>query len=150
MAVTSGRTGWKTAGVDGAESRRRFAASPIARLATVRPDGQPHVVPVVFALLGDTIYTAVDAKPKRTLQLRRLANLAAEPRCSLLVDHYEDDWSKLWWVRADGLAMIMESGQARDGLAALAERYAQYREAPPPGPVIAVRVSRWSGWSARP
>jgi PPOX class probable F420-dependent enzyme len=139
-----------TALVDEAELRRRFATSPVARLATVRADGQPHLVPVVFALIGDTVYTAVDAKPKSTVRLQRLANIAAEPRCSLLVDHYEDDWSQLWWVRADGAASILSRDQAADGLAELVARHAQYRRLAPPGPVVAIRVSRWTGWSATP
>jgi PPOX class probable F420-dependent enzyme len=90
------------------EARRRFAASPVARLATVRPDGTPHLVPVVFALVGDVVTTAVDHKPKRSTSLQRLANLRAEPRCSLLVDHYDDDWTRLWWARADGRAEVVD------------------------------------------
>ena len=73
---------------------RRFAASRVARLATATPDGAPHLVPIVFAVRGDTIYHGVDAKPKRTTQLRRLANIAANPRVSVLVDHYDDDWTR--------------------------------------------------------
>ena len=89
-------------GVTPAEARGRFAAARVARLATADATGQPHLVPVTFAVAGDMVYTAVDAKPKRTTALRRLANVAANPRVSLLVDHYDDDWSRLWWVRADG------------------------------------------------
>jgi PPOX class probable F420-dependent enzyme len=136
--------------VDQLELKRRFATSPVARLATVRPDGRPHVVPVVFVLVGDVIYTAVDAKPKKSPRLQRLINIAAEPRCSLLVDHYEDDWSRLWWVRADGEAMVVEPAAATDGLAALVERHPQYQELVPTGPLIAVRVTQWSGWWAEP
>ncbi len=105
-------------------------------------------MPVVFALAGEMIFTAVDAKPKRSARLQRLVNVEAESRCSLLVDHYSDDWSTLWWVRADGDAEIVESATATDGLAALVARHAQYRELPPSGPLIAVRVTQWSGWSA--
>ena len=101
--------------MDDAELRRRFASSPVARLATARPDGQPHVVPVVFALVGDTIYTAVDAKPKSTLRLQRLVNLQSDPRCALLVDRYDDDWSQLWWVRADGVASVLDRDPADRG-----------------------------------
>jgi PPOX class probable F420-dependent enzyme len=134
-----------------ADARARFAAARVARLATVGAGGRPHLVPVVFALDGDTIYSAVDdAKPKATLRLRRLANIAVNPSVALLADRYEDDWSALWWVRADGTARAIEpaepeAARARDLLAA---RYEQYRVAPPPGPVIAVAVERWSGWSA--
>jgi len=138
----------KTLAVDEPELRRRFAASPVARLATVRADGQPHIVPVVFVLVENTIFTAVDAKPKRTTRLQRLANIEREPRCSLLVDHYEDDWSRLWWVRADGEAAVVEPDEASEGLSALVSRHSQYRQAAPSGPLLAIRVLRWSGWSA--
>ena len=132
-----------------AELRRRFASSAVARLATVRPDGAPHVVPLVFALVDSTVYSAVDAKPKRTSALQRLANVRVEPRCALLVDHYEDDWSRLWWVRADGTAAVVDQPPAEHpGLAALAERHPQYREQPPAGPLLVVTVQQWSGWSS--
>src|SRR3954447_5166964 len=137
--------------MDATEARRRFAAARVARLATAGADGRPHLVPVVFALDGETIYTAVDdVKPKATTRLRRLANIAANPAVALLADHYEDDWSALWWVRADGTARLLEPDDAEAGRARalLAERYPPYREAPPPGVVIAVGVERWSGWSA--
>lgn len=122
----------------------RFATCRVARLATAGPDGVPHLVPIVFALVGDVIHTAVDGKPKRTRRLKRLANIAANPRVSVLADHYEDDWSRLWWVRADGVARILDSSPA--GLAALVERYPQYLETPPPGPFLEITVERWSGW----
>src|SRR3954452_15552757 len=137
--------------MDATEARARFASAPVARLATVAENGRPPLVPVVFALDGDTLYTAVDdVKPKATTRLRRLANIAANPAVGLLADHYEDDWSALWWVRADGTGRVLdpddeEAGRAR---ALLAERYPQYRAAPPPGVVIAVAVERWSGWGA--
>ncbi len=133
------------------EARERFATARVARLATVGQDGRPHLVPIVFALDGDTIFHAVDAKPKRTRALRRLANIAADPRVALLADEYDDgDWERLWWVRADGAARVLESGDAEAdrALALLAQRYAQYRAAPPAGPVVAVDVTRWHGWSA--
>ena len=136
--------------MDQPELRRRFATSPVARLATVRGDGHPHLVPVVFALAGDTIFTAVDAKPKTTTRLQRLVNLEYEPRCCLLVDHYEDDWSALWWVRADGEGTVVDPAASSPGWSALAARHAQYRDQPPPGPLVAVRVTRWSGWAASP
>jgi PPOX class probable F420-dependent enzyme len=136
----------------GEELRRRFAGAPVARLATADAQGRPHLVPIVFALVGETIYSAVDAKPKRTTALRRLANVAANPRAAVLVDHYADDWQALWWVRADGAARVLaaDSPEARDAVAHLVRRYAQYRDTPPPGPVLAVDVERWSGWFATP
>ena len=97
------------------EARRRFAASPRAILASVRPDGRPHLVPIVFALVGDTVYSAVDHKPKASVRLQRLENLRHEPRCSLLVDHYDDDWGRLWWVRADGTAEVLDTGTDTGG-----------------------------------
>ncbi|MGY1618674.1 TIGR03668 family PPOX class F420-dependent oxidoreductase [Geodermatophilus sp. SYSU D00691] len=131
------------------ELRERFAASPVARLATVRPDGAPHVVPCVFALVGDTVYTAVDAKPKRTRRLQRLANVRVEPRCSLLVDAYDEDWSRLWWVRADGVARVVDTPEPdHPGISALVERFPQYRGAPPSGPLLVVTVQQWTGWSS--
>jgi PPOX class probable F420-dependent enzyme len=137
--------------VDAAAARSRFAAARVARLATVDADGRPHLVPVVFALDGDTLYTAVDdVKPKATQRLKRLRNIAANPAVALLADHYDDDWSALWWVRADGTARIVDPSepQAERARALLAGRYAQYRAAPPPGPVVAVAVERWTGWAA--
>jgi PPOX class probable F420-dependent enzyme len=138
--------------MDPDEARRRFAASPVARLATADAAGRPHLVPVVFAVAGDTVYSAVDHKPKRSTALRRLANVAANPRVALLVDHYEDDWRALWWVRADGTGRILDPGEpeARDGIARLVERYPPYRDRPPAGPVLAVDVARWSGWTGLP
>ena len=132
-----------------ADARRRFAAARVARLATAGADGRPHLVPIVFAVAGDTIYSAVDRKPKRTTALRRLANVVDNPRVAVLADHYEEDWAALWWVRADGAARVLDAGdEARSAVARLTERYAQYRSSPPPGPVLAVDVERWAGWSA--
>jgi PPOX class probable F420-dependent enzyme len=124
----------------------RFAAARVARLATTGPDG-PHIVPIVFALVGDVIYHAIDHKPKRTTALRRLDNLRADPRASVLADAYDEDWEQLWWVRADGIGSILAPGHA-EAIAALSAKYPQYAERPPLGPVVAIKVSRWSEWSA--
>ena len=136
--------------VDADEARARFAAARVARLGTVAPDGAPHLVPVVFAVVGDVVWSAVDDKPKSTRALRRLANIAAHPRVSLLVDHYEDDWTRLWWVRADGTARVLDATDAetRAGREALVGRYPQYAERPPTGPFVAVAVDGWRCWSA--
>ena len=132
-----------------AELRRRFAASPVARLATVRPDGRPHIVPIVFALVGDTVFSAVDAKPKRSTNLQRLVDVRAEPRCALLVDHYDDDWRRLWWVRADGHGEVVDVPPAgHPGIQALVQRFSQYRDEPPSGPLLLVTVHRWTGWTS--
>ena len=121
----------------------------MARLATVTPEGAPHLVPVTFALDGDVVWWAVDAKPKRHRSLRRLANIAGEPRVSLLVDHYEEEWDRLWWVRADGTASVVGGAEAVRGSEALARRYAAYRGVAPEGPVVRVEVRRWRWWSPR-
>ncbi len=127
--------------------RGRVAAARVGRLATVTPAGEPHVVPCCFVLDGDTILSAVDAKPKSTLALRRLDNLRARPRAALLVDHYDDDWSTLWWVRADGDGRVIDAGAERErALDLLAAKYPQYRTRRPPGPVVAVVVTRWRAW----
>ena len=134
------------------DPRVRFTHSPIARLATVTPDGIPHLVPVVFAVGddgNDVVYTAVDAKPKTTQRLRRLANIESNPQASLLVDHYADDWTQLWWVRVDGVAAIHHDGEAmRTGYRLLRAKYPQYQSVPLNGPVITVTVGRWSSWHA--
>ena len=130
-----------------AEARVRFSSARVARLATVGEDGAPHLVPIVFALLGETVYSVVDQKPKRSGELRRLANVRATGRAALLVDHYEEDWERLWWVRADGHGRVIDADQpeARRAIEALHKRYPQQR---PAGAVLAVDVERWTGWSA--
>jgi PPOX class probable F420-dependent enzyme len=126
-----------------------FAESPVAMLATSTPEGIPHIVPVVFAVHGDVVYTAVDAKRKSTRRLRRLANIEANPRVTMLVDHYADDWSQLWWVRADGEAAIHHSGEEMaSGYALLRKKYVQYQRIALDGPVVTVDVKRWSSWQA--
>ena len=134
----------------GEEARRRFAAAPVARLATADAQGRPHLVPITFAVVGDVVYSAVDSKPKRTTALRRLANVRANPHVAALVDEYDDDWSRLWWARADGLARVVEATDAegRTAIDHLTRRYPRYRTQPPGGPVLAIDVDRWSGWSA--
>ena len=132
-------------------ARALFATARVARLATVGEDGAPHVVPIVFALDGDLLYSAVDHKPKRTQRLRRLANIAANPRVSVLADHYDEDWTRLWWARADGTARVVEPGAGADherAVALLVGRYEQYAGRPPSGPAIVIEVLRWSGWGA--
>jgi PPOX class probable F420-dependent enzyme len=105
---------------------------------------------MVFALVEDTVYSAVDAKPKRSRALQRLANIRADPRCALLVDHYEDDWRRLWWVRADGHGEVVdEPFDVHPGIRALVQRFSQYRDDPPSGPLLVVTVERWSGWASR-
>lgn len=133
----------------GDELRQRVGAARAARLATVDPDGRPHLVPVCFVLLGDVVYHAVDEKPKRHRRLRRLENIQATGRACLLIDEYDEDWSKLWWVRLDGHGRLVDDpAEEAAARAALAAKYPQYVERPPGGPVVAVAVTRWSAWSA--
>lgn len=135
--------------LDAAEARRRFAAARVAVLGTVGHDAAPHLVPVAFAVRGDVIYSAVDDKPKRTRELRRLRNARENPRVALLVEHYEEQWEALWWVRADGRARVLDPSEpaAREAAVALRERYPQQSGA---GEVLAVDVEHWTGWAARP
>jgi PPOX class probable F420-dependent enzyme len=119
----------------------------VARLATIDPQGRPHVVPICFALEGDTLYTAVDEKPKRSRSLQRLRNIEAHPRVEVLIDHYDDDWTKLWWVRLRGVARIVDDRHAVELLAA---KYAQYAERPPAGPVIAIAIEERIEWTSSP
>jgi PPOX class probable F420-dependent enzyme len=118
----------------------------VARLATVGRNGSPHVVPICFALDGDTLYTAVDEKPKSTRRLRRLANIEANPQVEIVVDHWDEDWSRLWWVRLAGTARIVDHDPR--ALELLQAKYPQYRERPPAGPFVVVTIRRRSEWRA--
>ncbi len=130
------------------DARERFASERVAVLATADASGRPHLVPIVFAVEDDRIYSAVDAKPKRTTALRRLANVRVNPAVAVLADHYEDDWDALWWVRADGRGRVLEphEPEARRAIVLLCARYPSQHAV---GPVLAVDVERWSGWAAR-
>jgi PPOX class probable F420-dependent enzyme len=130
---------------------KRLAAARVARLATTDPDGRPHLVPIVFAVDGGTLYSAVDEKPKRSRRLRRIENARARPDVTILVDHYAEDWTRLWWIRLRGRARVLEEGTERDrALALLREKYPQYALEPPAGPVLAVDVTDVREWSGRP
>ena len=130
------------------EARQRLVTARVARLATVSAADQPHLVPVTFAAGGDSVFIAIDHKPKSTTRLKRLANIAENPRVALLADHYADDWTQLWWARADGHAAVLTSAEdTRSPIARLAARYPQYQATPPTGPVIAITVTAWTGWS---
>lgn len=159
-------------------ARQLFAGARVARLATVAEDGQPHLVPVTFAVLdarlgsgdqhpegrpaeradgepngrsGDRVAIAIDRKPKRTTDLKRLRNIRANPRASVLADHYEDDWTRLWWVRGDGHARVVTDDSSRTApIRALASKYPQYRRDVPDGPVILIDIERWTGWAYEP
>ena len=132
------------------QARERFAKSRVARLATADASGKPHLVPVTFVTLEDTVVIAVDAKPKSTSRLKRLRNIEENPQVTLLADEYSDDWEHLWWVRADGHARVVHGDvEWWDARERLVGRYPQYRREPPEGVIILVTVARWSGWSFR-
>jgi PPOX class probable F420-dependent enzyme len=133
--------------MDNPTMRRRVQEARVGRLATVGAEHLPHVVPCCFTLSSDILYSAVDAKPKSTIALRRLHNLNANPSASLLVDHYVEDWSALWWIRVDGTARIIWAGvEYTRALSELTAKYEQYVREPPPGPVIAVDINAWRAW----
>jgi PPOX class probable F420-dependent enzyme len=127
------------------ECRSAFAEARVARLATADAEGAPHLVPITFAVEGDRVHFAVDGKPKSSARLRRLRNIERNPQVSLLIDEYDEDWERLWWVRADGRARILtEDLEGPRGL--LRARYAQYADVAMDGPVVEIAVGRWSGW----
>lgn len=127
----------------------RVRSARVARLATLAPDGRPHLVPIVFVIHGETLYSAVDAKPKRSRRLRRIENARDRPDVTVLIDHYEDDWSRLWWVRLDGRARVLDAGEEVElALRLLTEKYEQYRREGPGPPVLAVDLRDWRGWEA--
>jgi PPOX class probable F420-dependent enzyme len=127
----------------------RVTNARVARLATIDPDGRAHLVPIVFALDGDTLYSAVDRKPKRSQTLRRIENARVRPDVTILIDHYDEDWTRLWWIRLRGRARVLDDGEERvRALALLREKYPQYRDDPPDGPVLAVEITEVRDWSA--
>jgi PPOX class probable F420-dependent enzyme len=136
--------------------RRRVSGARVARLVTVTAEGRPHAVPCCFILVagetGDVVYSAVDAKPKRPGELRRVANVRRQPWASLLVDRYREDWTALWWVRLDGPVRVLVDGpEAERAVAGLRRKYAQYRAMPllgPDRPVLALDVAAERRWAA--
>jgi len=134
--------------IDEERARSLFGAARVVRLATVDGEGRPHLVPVVFALQGEVVVLAVDRKPKRSTNLKRLRNIAVNPSVTLLADHYDENWAQLWWVRADGKARVLSGAEAVEPLGWLTAKYSQYLLEPPPGPVMWIDVSVWRGWAA--
>ena len=124
----------------------KLAQARFGTLSTVRPDGRPHAVPIVFAIVAGKLVTAIDHKPKSTTSLVRLANIQANPTVSILVSNQDEDWDQLWWVRADGTAEVWDQPES-DWLEALIEKYPQYRDHPPGGPWIVVSISRLADWA---
>lgn len=135
-------------GLTDQELRERFSQASVLRLGTADAVGKPHLVPATFVVVGDVVAIAVDHKPKRHTNLKRLRNIEENPAVTLLVDHFDDDWDRLWWVRADGEAQVIENELAYELVDALVDKYEQYREHRPAGPVIKIQINRWSGWAA--
>jgi PPOX class probable F420-dependent enzyme len=128
-------------------ARQRVMSARVGRLGTVSGEGRPHLVPCCFVLSDETVYTAVDGKPKSTLALRRVDNLVANPSVCLLVDHYDEDWSALWWVRLDGAGRVVDSAvEVAEAKRALVAKYPQYRRLALPGPVLGLDVQTWRSW----
>jgi PPOX class probable F420-dependent enzyme len=128
--------------------RDRVERARVARLATVGAGDRPHLVPICFVLEGDVLYSAVDRKPKRSPNLKRIENVRANPHVTVLVDHYDDDWTQLWWVRLDGRARVLTEGAERErALALLAAKYPQYSADTPGGPVLAIDIERRRSWA---
>jgi len=133
--------------VDAGTARRRLSSARVGHLATVTATNRAHLVPCCFAIEGETIYSAIDAKPKSTLVLRRLQNIRSNPAVSLLVDHYDENWDSLWWVRVDGIARTADDAVERGrAMGLLAAKYEQYVAMPPPGPVLAIDIGCWRMW----
>lgn len=133
------------------EALKALSAARSGHLATITPEGQPHIVPVTFAVVDERVVTMVDHKPKTTTRLQRLANIQHNPQASLLADHYEEDWDELWWVRVDGLAQSHEEGDAwEEARRSLARKYDQYRERRPEGPAIVLTMDRITWWASIP
>jgi PPOX class probable F420-dependent enzyme len=133
--------------LDEERSRSLFGAARVARLATVDEHGQPHLVPVVFALQGAVVVLAVDHKPKQSTDLKRLRNIRANPRVSLLADHYDENWTHLWWVRADGDARVLTGPATTDPINWLTAKYHQYLANPPTDQVVRIEITKWRGWA---
>jgi PPOX class probable F420-dependent enzyme len=133
--------------VDRAEALRRAAAAPVARLGTIGPGGRVDLVPCTFAFDGEQFVTAVDHKPKSTTRLQRLDNVRADGRVTVLIDHYDDDWSRLWWVRLRGVARVVEGDEAARAVAPLVAKYAPYADRPPTGPAIVATVDDCRWWA---
>jgi PPOX class probable F420-dependent enzyme len=135
--------------MDEEEALRRLAQARVGRLATCGADGVPHVVPFVFAVEGRTLYWAVDRKPKRSVRLKRLENIATNPNVSFVVDHYDEDWTELWWVRATGTARVVDAEEEHaTALALLTAKFPQYAAEPPEGSVVAIVLQHVQGWEA--
>ena len=136
-----------------AAARDLLSTARVAHLATSDQYARPHVVPIVFVCIDDVLYTPLDRKPKRDDDwhaLRRVRNIETNGRVAIVVDRYDENWSRLAWVMVEGVATILESGETRDSAAALlVAKYAQYETLPLDGrPIVRVEIERASEWSS--
>ena len=120
----------------------------VGRLGLVDEEGAPRVLPVTFAVAEGRIWSAIDDKPKRAAEPARLRFLRRDPRAALTVDRYSDDWEELAWVQVLGSVRILDVAEGAAGMAALREKYGQYREQSPPGPLLALEPERYLWWRA--
>jgi PPOX class probable F420-dependent enzyme len=130
--------------------RARLAEARVARLATLRRDGTPRLIPMTFAVVDGVVCSAIDKiKPKADTRLARLRDIDRDPRVALVADRYDDDWSQLWWVRVDAVAAEHTDGELRErALDALQDKYEPYRRERPDGSVLAFTPTAWAGWTA--
>ena len=140
--------GWPA--VTEAELLELLSEGRVATLATIRADGRVDLVPCTYAFVDDVVVTAVDHKPKTTMDLKRLDNVRRFPEVTMLIEHYDDsDWERLWWVRLRGRAAVhTEGAQHRDAIKLLCDRYPQYAAEPPVGAAIVIQRTELTGWSA--
>jgi PPOX class probable F420-dependent enzyme len=130
-------------------ARELLATARVATLATLDREGRPKLVPICFALAGASVWSVVDAKPKRTTELARVKNVLHDGRAAVLAHHYTEDWGELWWVRVEGPARVVESGPDYDqAVALLTQKYEQYRAAPPAGAAVVIEIAQLTGWAA--
>lgn len=138
--------------MDRDDALEHLRTARVGRIATVTPEGRPHVVPFVFALVeageGPRVYWVVDRKPKRSERVQRLRNIERHPAVEVVVDGYDEDWDALWWVRASGTGRVVETEDERaEAMQRLRAKYPQYAAAPPTGAVVAIDIERIAGWS---
>ena len=126
-----------------------LATARVARLALLDDEDLPRLLPVIFAVWEGALWSAIDRKPKRTAEPARVRRLRRRPEAAVLVDRYEDDWSQLAWVELRGSVAVLAVAEAPGALAALTEKYRQYVDEPPPGPLLRLSVERAACWSAR-
>jgi PPOX class probable F420-dependent enzyme len=137
--------------IPAAAAHRLLEQGRVGRLATLDASGRASVVPIVYVLIGDELWSPIDGKPKRGGELARMRNIRRDPRVSVLVDHFDEDWQRLWWIQLRGLARVERAGPP--ALAALVAKYPQYRTVPTSDGsdrILAIRIETRTGWCASP